>query len=175
MSGQMAKQSAINKKRKAIVGRLCKRNGSSYLETIFDVFIILILLAAVMSIFPLFMQKYSLDIAANEIANHIGLSGCTGEYSVDFASKETLLQEISQEYGVVLDDFTLEIDNNAVTKTVSDARGTLMQLGGRFEVTLTATRYIGIGGIVPDIPVTLASSSIGRSEVYWKVLASNSP
>lgn len=175
MSRHTAKYSAERRRNSIIVSRLYGRKGSSYLGTIFEVFIILILLAAMMSVFPLFMQKYSLDMAANDIADYIGLSGCTGEYTFDESSKAALIQALSQEYGVSLDDFSLEIDSQATTQTVSDTRGTLVQLGGRFEVTLTAIRSIGIGGIVPDIPITLTSSAMGRSEVYWKTLAVSSP
>ncbi len=155
--------------------RVCRCNGFSYIETMFEVFIILVLLAAIMSLFPLFMQKYSLDIAANEIADNIALSGCTGEYSFDISSKDAVIQAISEEYGMKLDDFLLEIDSGAISQTVSDTRGTLVQLGGKFSVTLTVVRNIKIGGIIPDIPVTLESTATGRSELYWKTLAAGTP
>lgn len=143
-----------------IIKRLRSKRGEAYIDTIISMFIILTILALVMTIFPLFMIKYRLDMLAGEISRTISVAGQTGLFNVE---------DIAAEYGLEIADYTIEFDPAAVTKPVDD--GTLIQLAGSFKVTITSYHEIGLGGVLTKVNVPLVSVSKGRSEVYWKELA----
>ncbi|MEG2455765.1 MAG: DUF4320 family protein [Oscillospiraceae bacterium] len=42
-----------------------------------------------------------------------------------------------------------------------------IQFGERFTVEVTATKEVGLGGIV-KMPIPLTSTAVGRSEQFWK-------
>ncbi len=143
------------------LARLKKNAGAAYFDTIFSVFIIMLVLAAFMTFVPVFMQKYQLDMAAEDIARMISVSGQTDVSTA---------QELSEKYGLNIDDVEVTADADSITSPASSG-GSLIQLSGGFKVTLTSHRTVGIGGIVPDMDIGLSSSARGRSEVYWKSLA----
>lgn len=136
--------------------------GAAYFDTILSVFIIMIVLAVFMTFIPVFMQKYQLDMAAEDIARMISVSGQTDIFET---------QELSEKYGLQIDDIRIVTDADSRTAPASSGDGLLIQLSGGFMVTLTSHRTVGIGGIVPDIEIGLSASARGRSEVYWKSLA----
>ena len=141
--------------------RLKRNAGAAYFDTIFSVFIIMLVLAAFMTFVPVFMQKYQLDMAAEDIARMISVSG---QADVPTA------QELSEKYGLQIDDVQITADPDSITSPASSG-GLLIQLSGGFMITLTSHRTVGIGGIVPDMDIGLSASARGRSEVYWKSLA----
>lgn len=143
-----------------ILKRVCSKRGEAYIDVVISMFIILTLLALVMTIFPLFMIKYRLDMLAGDISRTISVSGQTGGFDVD---------SMAAEYGLEVADCTIEIDPSAVTGETDS--GTIIQLAGSFKVTLTAYREIGLGGALAKVNVPLVSVSKGRSEVYRKELA----
>ncbi len=142
--------------------RLKKPAGAAYFDTVLSVFIIMIVLAMFMTFIPVFMQKYQLDMAAEDIARMISVSGQTDVSDA---------QGLSEKYGLQIDDIQVVMDADSKTSPASSGDGLLIQLSGGFVVKLTSHRTVGIGGIVPDIDIGLSASARGRSEVYWKSLA----
>lgn len=150
--------SAVCKMR--ILKRAVSKRGDMYIDTVISMFIILTILALVMTIFPLFMLKYRLDMLAGDISRTISVSGQTGGFDA---------YGMAEEYGLTVDEYTVEIDPSAVTGETDS--GTIIQLAGSFKVTLTMYREIGTGGVFAKVNIPLVSVSKGRSEVYWKELA----
>lgn len=142
--------------------RLFRNRGAAYIDTIISIFVIMAVIAMALTLLPLFIQKYLLDMAAEDIARMISVSGQTSAIDVD---------AITADYGIVLDDVVITIDDTARTALLPDGSGKKIQLSDGFKVTLTSHRTVGIGGIVSDIDVPLTSAARGRSEVYWKELA----
>lgn len=147
---------------KPFVRRLCLKRGEAYLDTIISIFVIMIVIAMALTLFPVFMQKYQLDMAAEDIARMISVSGQTSAIDVE---------AISADYNIELDDVTITIDDTARTALLPDGSGRKIQLSDGFKVTLTTHRTVGVGGVVSEIDIPLTSVARGRSEVYWKELA----
>ena len=142
--------------------RLKKPCGAAYIDTIFSVFIVMILLSVFVTIIPVFMKKYQLDMAAEDIARMISVSGQTEVADISV---------LTEEYGVQIDGIDIIIDDNSITSASPSGSAKLIQLSGGFMVMLTSHHTIGVGGIVSDIDIGLSASARGRSEVYWKSLA----
>lgn len=146
----------------AAIKRLRSNRGEMYIDTIISVLVIMTLLALVMTIFPLFMKKYQLDMLASDISRTISVSGSTN--AVDAYA-------IAAEYGLEIDSCEIEIDPSATKMSTVDG-GEIIQLAGSFKVTVKAYSEIGLGGVISKFNVPLVSVAKGRSEVYWKELAS---
>ncbi len=142
--------------------RLFRNRGEMYFDTIISVFIIMTVLALAMTLFPLFMKKYKLDMLAEDISRSIAVSGQTNSIDID---------KIAGEYGVDLSSCDIVIEPTAVTGLSPDGAGTIIQLAEPFTVTVVTHQTIGLGGVLSEIDIPLTSVSTGRSEVYWKELA----
>lgn len=134
--------------------------GEMYIDTMVSVMIILLVLAMVLSFFPVFMQKYQLDMAAEDIARMISVSGETGNVDIE---------RIAQEYNISLDSYDIVVDDEA--RTAASGTGVKIQLSDGFKVVLSTHRTVGVGGILNNINIGLGSVARGRSEVYWKEIA----
>lgn len=145
-----------------IAGRLLKNKGELYFDTIISVFIIMAILALAMTLFPLFMKKYKLDMLAEDISRSIAVSGRTNTIDIE---------KIASEYGIDLYSYDIVIEPSAITGESPDGSGTIIQLAEPFSVTVVARQKVGLGGILTEINIPLTSVSTGRSEVYWKELA----
>ncbi len=146
----------------ALKRKFLSSKGEMYIDTIISMFIIMTILALVMTIFPVFMVKYQLDMLADDISRSIAVSGQTGSISVE---------HLAAEYGINLDDYSIEIDPAAITGTSPDGNGQIIQLAERFSVRVTTHHTVGLGGVLSRVNIPLTAVSKGRSEVYWKELA----
>lgn len=146
--------------RKRVLHSLFSCRGEMYIDTMVSVMIILLVLAMVLSFFPVFMQKYQLDMAAEDIARMISVCGETG--TVD-------IESIAQDYNISLDSYDIVIDADA--RTIPSGAGTKIQLSDGFKVVLSTHRTVGVGGVLNSIDIGLGSVARGRSEVYWKEIA----
>lgn len=143
------------------VRQICSKRGEVYIETVISVFIILMVLVLVMTIFPLFTVKYNLDMMANEISRFIAVSGSTDSFNIT---------ELESDYGIILDDWSVEIDAGARTAPSADG-GQKIQLADGYTVTVVTHRTVGLGGVLSAVDIPITSVAKGRSEVYWKELA----
>ncbi len=142
--------------------RLLHNKGEMYIDTIISVFVIMIFLALVMTFLPVFMQKYQLDMAAEDIARGISVSGRIVALDADL---------LSQEYDIVIDSAQVVPAAGARMMTATSGGGQYIQLSDGFSVVLTSHRTVGIGGLVAPANLEISSTAKGRSEVYWKELA----
>lgn len=140
--------------------RAARNAGAMYIDTVISVFVIMVFLAFAMAFLPIFMQKYQLDMAAEDLAREISVSGSITAQDAD---------ELSAEYGIVIDNVEITPAEGVVTKDVGNEKH--IQLADSFTVTLYSHREIGVGGIVSAASVSISSTAKGRSEVYWKEMA----
>lgn len=96
-------------------------------------------------------QGMRLHSMASELARYIELRG-----KIDDAVY-TELQRLENASGITTD---LQISANYISGTSK------IQYGNTFNVTLSASGHIGLGGIV-SISIPLHSTVSGRSEQYW--------
>lgn len=146
---------------KRLLLRTQKNHGGTYIDTVISVFVVLFILAFVMAILPIFIKKYHLDMMANEISRCIAIFGATSGIDIE---------ELEQDYGIELDSWNIEIDDDARTDASPDG-GVRIQLADGFTVTIVSHQTVGIGGILANIDIPITSVAKGRSEVYWKELA----
>lgn len=134
--------------------------GAMYIDTVISVFVVMVFLAFVMAFLPVFMQKYQLDMAAEDLAREISVSGSISPHDTE---------ELSEEYGIEIDRVEIIPFKDVVTMAVGDEQH--IQLSDSFTVTLYSHREVGVGGIVGAASVSISSSAKGRSEVFWKDMA----
>lgn len=150
--------------RKRKLSVLLRARGEAYIDTVIGVFVIMVFLALTMAFLPVFMQKYQLDMAAEDIARGISVSGFITEQ--DAAS-------LSEEYGLMID--RIEITPASDARIMTTDSGKRIQLSDSFTVTLYSHREVGVGGLTGPSEIDISSTAKGRSEVYWKELAAETP
>lgn len=146
---------------KRLLLKIRRNCGGTYIDTVISVFVVLFILALVMAILPVFIKKYHLDMMADEISRCVAVFGATS--GVD-------IEELERDYGIELDSWSIEIDDDART-LASPEGGSKIQLADGFTVTIVAHQTVGVGGILANIDIPITSVAKGRSEVYWKELA----
>lgn len=141
--------------------RLLKNKGEAYIDTLINIFVVMVFIVIIIITLPVFIKKYHLDMYTNQIATFIAVSG--GTQNIDPA-------QYAVEMGLDIDedDIDIEIADDAVKKVNTAEDYTRIQLTGRYTVTVKTTAYIGLGGVVGDLPIELISVAQGRSEVFWK-------
>ena len=140
--------------------RLRRNRGEMYIDTVISVFVIMVFMALVMAFLPVFMQKYQLDMAAQDIARGISVSGVIAVQDADV---------LSQEYGMTID--RIEVVPSKDARLMASAAGQRIQLSDSFTVTIYSHREVGVGGITGPASVSISSTARGRSEVFWKEMA----
>lgn len=140
--------------------RLRRNRGEMYIDTVISVFVIMVFMALVMAFLPVFMQKYQLDMAAQDIARGISVSGVIAVQDADV---------LSQEYGMTID--RIEVVPSGDARLMASAAGQRIQLSDSFTVTIYSHREVGVGGITGPASVSISSTARGRSEVFWKEMA----
>ena len=129
--------------------------GEAYVDVIITLLVIIVFVASLMALFPIFTAQQSLNSAARQVARTVEITGKAG----------TEVQE-------VLDALGTEPDSIGWDTTWFDESEKKIQLKTQFTVTLTKEMSIKIltpaaGGPI-GIPVTIRSTATGISEVYWK-------
>lgn len=139
--------------------RLLKNKGEAYIDTLINIFIVMIFIAIIIITLPVFIKKYHLDMYTNQISTFIAVSGGTQNIAPE---------QYAVEMGIALDDIEIVAADDAVVEKNTTEDYMRIQLTGRYTVTVKTTAYIGLGGVVGDIPIELTSVAQGRSEVFWK-------
>lgn len=142
------------------LARLRRNRGEMYIDTVISVFVIMVFMALIMAFLPVFMQKYQLDMAAQDIARGISVSGVIAVQDADV---------LSQEYGMTID--RIEVVPSEDARLMASAAGQRIQLSDSFTVTIYSHREVGVGGITGPASVSISSTARGRSEVFWKEMA----
>lgn len=131
-----------------LLKRLKSTRGEGYVDITVAVLIIMILLAGVIKIAPVFITKMTLNSYANELCREAEIAG-----------------RIGTETTARLDRLNESHPDLAPTVTWS-ASGNI-QIGRTFSVTVSAD-YDFSFFVFNTAPITISATAEGTSEVFWK-------
>jgi hypothetical protein len=138
---------------KKMLRLLRSKKGEGYVDVIIIVMSAMLVIALVVSVFPVFIAKQSLDTFADKLLRTAEIAGQIGNET------DTRITQLAEQTGII----------PSISWSGSYISGTKkIQLNGNINVTLTHTVDIGLFGNIGSFPVTLVSKATGRSEVYWK-------
>lgn len=141
-----------------------KLKGEMYVDTMINVLIICLVLTLCLSVLPILIYKYQLDVMASQISRNISVDGICGSEQID---------NVKQSFGnagVAADVKVVYRDMNGNEKILNVDENSKIQLADKFTVIVTYDLNVKLGGIAGR-SVKLSANSTGRSEVYWKELA----
>ncbi len=124
------------------------KKGASFVDACVLVLAIVMVLALVIKIMPVFIAKQQLDTFATEICR-------TAEIAGEVGSATTIKAEKLR-------------SQTGLNPTIQWSKAGNIQLNEEFTVTLTTTVNIGMFGEFGSFPITLTSKATGASEVYHK-------
>ena len=124
------------------------RRGEGYVDVIVLILCVMLVLALVMRVLPVFIQKQQLDTFATELVREAEVSGRVGS-------------ETSRRAAILSEQTGFHPD-------VEWSKSGRIQLNDEITVTLTLETNIGLFGDFASFPVTLQAQAAGKSEVYWK-------
>ena len=133
---------------KNLLKRLKSTRGEGYIDVSVAVLVIMILLAGVIKIAPVFITKMTLNSYANELCREAEIAG-----------------RIGTETTARLDRLNESHPDLAPTVTWS-ASGNI-QIGRTFSVTVSAD-YDFSFFVFNTTPITISATAEGPSEVFWK-------
>lgn len=124
------------------------KKGASFVDACVLVLAIVMVLALVIKIMPVFIAKQQLDTFATEICR-------TAEIAGEVGSATTIkIEKLRSQTGL--------------NPSIQWSKAGNIQLNEEFTVTLTTTVNIGLFGEFGSFPITLTSKATGASEVYYK-------
>lgn len=124
------------------------KKGASFVDACVLVLAIVMVLALVIKIMPVFIAKQQLDTFATEICR-------TAEIAGEVGSATTIKAEKLR-------------SQTGLNPSIQWSKAGNIQLNEEFTVTLTTTVNIGMFGEFGSFPITLTSKATGASEVYHK-------
>ena len=131
-----------------MIGVLKNTKGASFIDVCVLVLAIVMVLALVVKVIPVFAEKQQLDTFATELCRTAEIDGGVGNATISKAEK------LRKQTGL--------------NPTIQWSRTGDIQLNEELAVTLTTTVNIGLFGEFGSFPITLTSKATGTSEVYHK-------
>lgn len=124
------------------------KRGEGYIDVCVLVLAVVMVLALVVRVAPVFVAKQNLDMFADELARTAEIAGNVGSATTAKANA------LKTQTGLI--------------PVISWSKTGNIQLGQEVTVTLTTTVNIGLFGNFASFPITLTSKATGTSEVYHK-------
>lgn len=124
------------------------KRGEGYVDTVVLVLCAVLVLALVIRVLPVFIQKQQLDMFATELVREAEVRGRVG---TETNRRAEILRE-----------------KTGLNPNISWSKNGQIQLNQEVTVTLTMETNIGLFGGFGSFPITLRSQASGKSEVYWK-------
>ena len=125
-----------------------EQSGEGYVDVIVLILCVILVLALVMRVLLVFIQKQQLDTFATELVREAEVSGRVGS-------------ETSRRAAILSEQTGLQPD-------IEWSKSGRIQLNDEITVTLTLETNIGLFGDFASFPITLQAQAGGKSEVYWK-------
>lgn len=125
-----------------------ERRAEGYVDVAVLVLCMMLALALILRVLPVFIAKQQLDVFATELMREAEISGRVGTETDRRAA--TLRERTGIDPQIVWSD------------------SGQIQLNQEITVTLTLQKDIGLFGNFGSFPVTLRAQATGKSEVYWK-------
>ena len=123
-------------------------SGKGYIDAVVVVLAVMMVLALVVRVAPVFVAKQQLDTFAAELCRTAEIAGCVGNETT------TKANQLKNETGL--------------EPTISWSKTGDIQLNEEFTLTLSTTVNIGLFGEFSSFPITLTAKATGVSEVYHK-------
>jgi len=130
------------------LNRIKNRNGEGYVDIVIIVLAVMLCIALVVKISPVFIAKSQLDTFANELIREAEIKGRIGSETTSKAN------DLRSQLGI--------------TPSISWSRTGNIQLDDEITVTCTMQVNIGLWDNFGSFPINLTAVASGRSEVYWK-------
>lgn len=124
------------------------KRGEGFVDVCVLVLAVVLVIALVVKVMPVFIAKQSLDTYAAELVRTAEIAGCVG--SATTLKNNSLKNEMG------------------LNPDVDWSRTGNIQLGQEVTVTLTYQMNIGLFGNFASFPITLTAKATGTSEVYHK-------
>ena len=138
---------------KKVLRLLRSKRGEGYVDVIIIVMSAMLVIALVVSVFPVFVAKQGLDTFADKLLSPAENARQIGNET------DTRITQLAEQTGIIP---TISWSGSYISGTKK------IQLNGNINVTLIHTVDIGLFGNIGSFPVTFVSKATGRSEVYWK-------
>ncbi|WP_044482085.1 DUF4320 family protein [Paenibacillus antibioticophila] len=127
---------------------LTNNRGEGYIDVVVFVMAVMLCVALVIKVVPVFVTKHQLDIYANELAREAEIFGRVGQ--------ETTLRATE-----------LQVQTG-LHPLISWSKTGQIPINQEVTVTLRTTVNIGLFGNSASFPIELTTKATGKSEVYWK-------
>ncbi|KJR47458.1 hypothetical protein UF75_2127 [Desulfosporosinus sp. I2] len=127
---------------------LKSRSGKGYIDAVVVVLAVMMVLALVVRVAPVFVAKQQLDTFAAELCRTAEIAGRVGNETTARANRLK--------------------DETSLDPAISWSKTGDIQLNEEFTVTLSNTVNIGLFGDFSSFPITLIAKATGVSEVYHK-------
>lgn len=140
-----------------------KLKGEMYIDTMINVLIICIVLTLCLSVLPILIYKYRLDVMASQISKNISVDGI-------YSSEQ--VRDVQNSFGEVGKNADIEIilKKDGKSEILDIDSNNRIQLADKFTVVVRYDFNVNFGGMTKR-DITLSANSTGRSEVYWKELS----
>lgn len=127
---------------------LKSRSGKGYIDAVVVVLVVMMVLAIVVRVAPVFVAKQQLDTFAAELCRTAEIAGRVGSETI---ARTNRLK-----------------DETGLNPAISWSKTGNIQLNEEFTLTLSTTVNIGLFGDFSSFPITLTAKATGVSEVYHK-------
>lgn len=122
--------------------------GEGYIDAVVMVLVVVMMLAIMVKVVPVFITKIQLDNFADELIREAEVSGRVGTETND------RYERLAEKTGI--------------RPTVTWSTTGNIQLNREVTLKLTLETNIGLFGPFGSFPITLTSEATGKSEVYWR-------
>ncbi len=133
---------------KKLLNRLKSTRGEGYIDVAVAMLVVMVLLASVIKIAPIFITKMTINNYASELCREAEIAGRIG------SETNARLERLNESHPNL----------NAVVVWSENGR---VQIGNTFTVTVSTT-YDFSFFVFNTTPITISASAEGTSEVYWK-------
>lgn len=127
---------------------LCQKRGEGYVDVAVIVLAVMLCIALVVKVAPIFVVKNQLDTFASELVREAEISGRVGSETTARAN-----------------ELKSQLRINPAISWFPTGR---LQIDTDVTVTCTMTVNIGLFGNFGSFPIELVAVASGKSEVYWK-------
>lgn len=127
---------------------LSNKRGEGYIDVVVLVLAVMLCIALVIKVVPVFVAKYQLDTFAAELVREAEISGRVGPETT------RRVAELQAQTGLY--------------PAMSWNKSGQIQINEEVKVTLTTTVDIGLFGGFGSFPIKLTAKASGKSEVFWK-------
>ena len=127
---------------------LKSKSGKGYIDAVVVVLAVMMVLALMVKVAPVFVAKQQLDTFATELCRTAEIAGSVGSETTARANRLK--------------------DETGLNPAISWSKTGNLQLNEEFTVTLSTTVNIGLFGDFSSFPITLPAKATGVSEVYHK-------